>query len=273
MTTTETPAKTNFSADDYARKIDGLLSKAAQAGTAEEAEAFTKKAQELMSKYAIDEAMVAEAAGKKSKSMTIIEDSIVYLGSYSRAHYQIGHVIAQANECRTLITKGGFNVDKGKYDQYMMTLHVIGFEEDVKRVKMLNSALQIQAQGALNRWWKGLEHTNLMSAMQKYKDRRQFLLSFANGLHIQLTNAAEAARKRAEEERGSDNSVALVLRDKKSRVDEWVDQTYGRLRSVWPREYGGTTAAAQAGKAAGLRADAGTSGRVAGANAGALPRG
>lgn len=255
-----TETTTDIKAEDYARKIDGLLKKAESTGSPEEAEALTAKAQELMTKYAIDEAMLAAAAGDKAKAVqTIVQDHIDYTGSYARAHFNIGNSIATANECRTLIEKEPYDPETGRsLGKYACRLTIIGFEEDVKRVKLLNTSLQIQAQGALNKWWRALPDTGWMMAMERYKDRRQFLTSFGIGLNIKLVSAADAARRLAEKERGDKDSVALVLRDKKSRVDEWVDQAYGKLRKSVSREYGGKGAASQAGTRAGMSADVGT---------------
>ena len=243
--------------EDYAAKIAALLRQAENpAVTAAEAEIFLHKAQALMTRYAISEALV-EAARSGQEAEKIISDQVVYRGVYSAALYDIGAAITRANGCRALAHKTSKST----------VLTINGFASDVARVKMLDASVQIQAAGGLIKYWAGVD-SSWMSPMQKFKARREFLFGFARGLGGQLTKAraeGEAAAQADEVERGgSSDSVALVVRSRKQRVDEWVDETYGQLRTVHRNySYGGSGANA-AGRAAGRSADVSSSTKIAG---------
>jgi hypothetical protein len=240
--------------EKFADKIGKLLAKA-ESTTPEEAELLLGKAQELMTRYAIDEAMVAAARGIEAAEK-IVEVRITYTGIFREAAFDIGKALCAPNECRHLISRGSNQT----------TLVVIGFEGDVERVKMLDASVQIQARGAMLKWAKDQDRT-YMSGMQWYKARREFLFGFAHGLHMQLAVAHKVAVKVAEDEQApteESGSVALVLRDKKVRVNDWIDETYGKLTSSTRRYSSGGYGAHAAGSVAGHRADATGRGKVGG---------
>lgn len=251
----------------YAEKIAKLLRKAENPGaTAEEAEAFITKAQELMTKYAIEEALVnAARIGSAKVAEKIVRDQIVYRGGYAPAQYDIGAAIARANDCRVLISKY----------RGTQTLILNGFESDVARVKMLDASVQIQATGAVTKWAR-TKDMSWMTASQRYIARRDFLFGFAQGLASQLSEAKERGQAEAQREDvqrgGAANSVALVVKDRKERLNEWMDETYGKLRTTsrnYSRGFGGGTSA---GYSAGRSADVSGKGGVGGGNSRQLGR-
>jgi hypothetical protein len=253
------------SREKFADKISKLLAKAESTNSDAEAEALVAKAQEWMTEYAIDEAMIDAARGLESAEK-VVEAQIVYRGIFRVASFDIGKVLCKPNDCRHLISNG----------HNTTTLYVVGFESDVARVKMLDASVQIQAHGALLRWGREpeqVEAKRILSGMQWYKSRREFLFGFANGLEAQLAKARGKAVKtaQAKQSSGPSDSVELVLRDKKARVDDWVDQSYGELRNVSRRYSSGGHGARSAGHAAGQRANASGRGEVHG-NARSLPR-
>lgn len=255
----------------YADKIAKLLRKAENpAVTPQEAEAFLAKAQELMTQWGIDEALIAKAAGQEVKE-EIVEEIIKYTGVYHAALFDIGWAIARANDCKSFIGR------RGSYT----TQTVVGFKSDVERVKMLDTSAQIQATGALTKWWAE-QNSSYMTAMQKFKARREFLFGFANGLHTQLIAAkkkGEKAAAQSEAERAgvsateASESVALVVKSRKERVEDWVDKQYGRsLRGVSRNYASGGRDARAAGSAAGRKADISNRGGVRGGSRGELGR-
>jgi hypothetical protein len=241
----------------FADKVAKLLRKAEDPGASPaEAEAFLAKAQALMVEYAITEELLARARGDVERTREeVVESSITYTGIYHQALFDVGSAVAKANDCRVLIRRGGKST----------TLIIIGFESDVARVKMLDASAQIQATGGLVKWWKQ-QDSSWMSGMQKYKARREFLFGFASGLASKLQEAraqghdaaAEAQVKREHVAKtDAAEGVALVVRDKKAHVNDWVDQTYGRLRYSSRRYSSGGYEARNSGHAAGRRADLG----------------
>jgi hypothetical protein len=241
--------------EKYADKIAKLLRKA-ESTSPEEAEALLAKAQELATEHAISEAMIARFEAGTQVQHKVIEVRIEYHSVYSRAQFQIGAAIAHNNDCKPLVSKGK--------DLMRTTLFVIGHDDDVKRVQMLNESIQIQAMRALTAWYAEHEWPAL-SQREKFKHRRQFLLSFAQGLDRQLRLAYESGRTRATasyvdrtnaDTQAAVDSVELVLRDKRENVNEYLEQQYGgQLRRSKGRLRGGSEAAHQAGLAAGMHAN------------------
>jgi hypothetical protein len=146
---------------------------------------------------------------------------------------------------------------------------VTGWKSDLERLEVLVASLQLQATTALREWEKEQKETgwNDLSRQEQYKDRRQFILSFAGALGRRLQTAfetavREAATERAQETKESDREalagVALALRDRKESVNDWYDVHYGNsLRTVHTRRAAGGYGASAAGRAAGSRADIG----------------
>jgi hypothetical protein len=239
---------------DYAAKIAALLKKA-ESTTPEEAELLIAKAQELMSTYAIDEAMLAHARGQKTER--IVEEKIEYHSTYSRAQFHIGAAIARNNGCNVMVSKGK--------DLMRTTLWVIGFERDVERVRLLNSSLLIQSTAAMNEWWMRREDVP-SNQRERFKLRREFLFSFADGLSRKLRLAREHGRTVATkmeanrsnvEYASAADSVELVLADKRTRLKHWMNEQYGE----------GAIKMARAARFARGDFDASINGRVAGEHA------
>jgi hypothetical protein len=235
-------------ASKYADKIAKLLEKA-QSTTPEEAESLVSKAQELMTRYAIDQALVDEARGANSKEREeIIEAIVEYAGTFRMATWRLAHTIARKNGCTTVLNDD----TRARITQ----LHIIGFETDVERVRILDASLQIQMASALNTWWKADDALGLLDRNSKFAARRQFMFSFTQGVSERLKVAVAAGETAATKEHGT--SVALVLRSRKDRVQDWMDQEYGNtLRSVKRNYKSGTAGSHAAGYAAGQRADVG----------------
>jgi len=262
----------------YAERIAKLLRQAEGTDNPLEAEAFTAKAQKLMTVYEITEDLLARAQGYDRPDV-IVKEIIRYKGIFQAVLLEVGAVIGRANSCRLVQQKVTW--ERPTYH----ALYVVGFESDVKRVIMLDASLQIQLSTALQRWWNAQDDTTWMSKMTVFKKKREFISGFAGGLRTKLERAAAAGRDeatRVEAERlmaaasmndvgvGTDTSavhadtakmsVELVLRTKKERVDEWMDEEYGTsLRRVSRRYQSGGHDAHSAGRSAGLAADTGES--------------
>lgn len=242
----------------YADRIAKLLRKA-ESTTPEEAEALVAKAQALMTQYAIDEIMLAQVQGRQLQD-EIVEETIQYTGIFMTVILDVGFTIARFNDCRGFFSKHDYAKPK------RVDLHVIGYKSDVERVRLLDASLQIQCSRALTEWRRTSSEA-LFSKMESFKQRRQFIVGFNQGLSSQLAAARRAgleAAAQTEAQRSkvaadvATQSVALVLRDRKSQVDDWYDRTYGRsLRKVSRRYSSGGASAHSAGVAAGRSADTG----------------
>jgi hypothetical protein len=258
----------------YADKIAKLLAKAQdKAASPNEQDAFLAKAQELMTRYAIDEAMVQAAMGEEREE--IVKEEITYKGVYAMELMGIGATIAKAQGARIYYSRGAKST---------VHLHMVGFKKDLDRARMLDASVQIQATAQQMKWARDPENPGIkswMSPMDKFKARRQFLIGYNAGLSSVLyeaRKAAEAAAKREaaesivgndatreQDQKDASESVALVIRNRKQQVNDYFDETYGRgLRKVSRRYSSGGYDANNAGAAAGRRADLSTGHKVGG---------
>lgn len=252
--------------EKYAERIAKLLRKA-ESTTPEEAEALVEKAQHLMTLYAIDEQMLAKARGEKVRE-EIVKGFIRYHGAYRMALFDVGAAVARNNNCRHLIYKQ--NHTTPWYDE----LTIIGFESDVARVKLLEASLQVQLASALQTWWKAYPGKQHLTSREKYTERRDFMFAFAGIVNQRLSEAVREAKKQATANEAArsdvttevaEKGVALVLADRKQRVDDWMDEKYGKkLRTVSRNYSNGIGTGYMAGRAAGQKANLSNPGKVAG---------
>jgi hypothetical protein len=256
--------------DKYAEKIVALLRKA-ESTTPEEAELLVEKAQQLMTEYAISEAMLDANRGIERDE--IEQQQFKLQGVFRDAIGELLWAICSSNNCRAVMMKDMRMKDE-ETGKYKLTLQytVTGFRSDINRTEMLFSSLQIQAASAQGTWAK-TELPGWYSSSDKWRARRDFLSGFSSAVRNRLAAANAAAKEAAAATHAAENSttveeasssVALVLRSRKDRVDEWFDQKYGKslrsARQTYRRENYGARAA---GSAAGSRADIGQ-GRVGG---------
>lgn len=255
--------------ESYADKINKLIAKA-ESTTPEEAELLLAKAQELMTRYAISEALLDQVRGVESD---VIESfKFQHGGYYAADRGNLTWIIAQANDCRGVYNRSGqWTTEReinGKTYRMWYELTAIGFKSDLDRVQLLDTSLQLQMARALAEWWK-TDDRSWMSKTQNVRARQSFMDGFSGGVSQKLREATRAGREAAEKDEAArarvsedkaKESVALVLRSRKDRVDDWMDQKYGKLRSGRSSYKQSDYSAQGAGHAAGKRADVGTPG-------------
>jgi len=257
-------AGTHYDTEDYVRRITALLAQAESTNTPAEAEMYVSKAQELMLSHAISEELIRAAQVKKGVAQEpekIIRQSVKLTGVYRKVESDIVVAVAFENDCRSVV-----------HDQTWSTPHtyvitVVGHESDVDNVLRLSASLLIQHSTAKRTWERKGGVPTHVSSMEKFKIRRQFTISYAQGVGSRLQLARREAKitvaeAQVEAQRvtiaDAQQSVALALVDRKKRVDNWIDEKYGRsLRSVTHNYAGGGYSAAEAGYEAGSRADLG----------------
>lgn len=201
--------------DTILRRIRGLLDQAENTPFPDEAEAFAAKAAELMARYRIDQAMVAPTTRDPRQ---VVEDTIdLGRGQYVRARLDLLWAVADAFDCR-LLTSSSASGRMG---------HLIGHPDDVAQVSMLYTSLLLQATRAADREATPRGHNRITF-------RRGFLMGFAHRVGQRLAAQMAAAVQDTEPEPTSqgDRSVAVVLADRRSTADRFVDENYGRLRRL-----------------------------------------
>ena len=216
-------------------RIRSLLAKAESTEFAEEAEALSGRAQELMAKYSIDHALLAAETGQAE---TPGGRRIAVDNPYEAAKATLLQIVAQANRCRVVWAK----------DLGLVT--VIGFPADLDAVELLFTSLLVQANSAMLRSG-GKRDGAGRSRTRAF--RQSFLLAYAIRIGERLSEAADHAEQAAVAEQraaagpegdgtGTDaaarNGTDLVpfLAARHRAVDDAVDEMFGstltRTRAV-----------------------------------------
>ncbi|MDQ0795658.1 DUF2786 domain-containing protein [Streptomyces sp. B1I3] len=159
-------------------RIRALLAKAEATGYPEEAEALTTKAQELMARHSIDEALLAA----RTHSAEVPGACRIGVDApYEDAKAILLDAVASANRCRAV-----WNSDLG-------FTTVVGFEPDLEAVELLFTSLLVQGTAAMAK----AEAGQRAGGRRRTKTFRQsFLLAYAHRLGSRL--AADTARVTAE---------------------------------------------------------------------------
>jgi hypothetical protein len=213
-------------------RVRALLAKAESTSFPEEAEAYTAKAQELMARYSIDQALLVAGAGAPSR----LEPAGVRLGvdnPYEQPKALLLDCVAQANRCRAIWHKElGFS-------------SVVGFPTDLEAVELLYTSLLVQATAAMLH--EGSRRDRVGRSRTR-SFRQSFLTAYASRIGERLRTATDDATQQAASETGR-GDLLPVLAARERRVDETVDDlfpgvTSHSVRATNPEGWASGTAAA-----------------------------
>jgi hypothetical protein len=221
-------------------KVRKLLAKAEDpACTPAEAEAFTEKAAQLIAKYGVDAALLAEA----DPSRDPVGDRVLDIPSpYATEKCTLLSEVATELRCRAVrrLRRG--------FDGKEFSMHLFGHAADLERVEVLFTSLLVQAGHALaGQRIPGHEHVAAY--------RRSWLIGFARAIGQRLRVAEDRATQEAAPTASTGRSVALVLADRTAEVERKVAEAYPKLSFAPPRRLAG--GGMQAGYTAGQQADLG----------------
>ncbi|ANS66955.1 hypothetical protein SLINC_4731 [Streptomyces lincolnensis] len=154
-------------------RIRALLAKAEATGFPEEAEALTAKAQELMARHSVDEAVLDAGAPTHDTPGAC---RIGVEPPYEQAKAVLLDAVATVNHCRAVWNEPlGFST-------------VVGFEADLEVVELLYTSLLVQAQSAMTK----AEAAQRAGGRKRTKTFRQsFLAAYAHRVGTRLRAAAE----------------------------------------------------------------------------------
>ncbi|WP_345140562.1 DUF2786 domain-containing protein, partial [Streptomyces mexicanus] len=154
-------------------RIRALLAKAEATGYPEEAEALSAKAQELMARHSVDEALLAAHAPSPDTPGAC---RIGVDAPYEQAKAVLLDAVATANHCRAVWNEPlGFST-------------VVGFEADLEAVELLYASLLVQATTAMTK----AEAAQRAGGRRRTKTFRQsFLAAYAHRVGARLAPAAE----------------------------------------------------------------------------------
>ncbi len=155
-------------------RIRGLLAKAEATEFPEEAEALSAKAQELMARHSIDEALLAARTHAKDVPGAC---RIGVDPPYETAKAVLLDAVARANRCEAVWNEPlGFST-------------VVGFEPDLEAVELLYTSLLVQATTAMTK----AEAAQRKGGRKRTKTFRQsFLAAYAHRIGDRLAEVAEA---------------------------------------------------------------------------------
>ncbi|MFJ1595408.1 DUF2786 domain-containing protein [Streptomyces sp. NPDC088261] len=224
-------------------RIRALLAKAEATGYPPEAEALTAKAQELMARHSIDDALLADRTmrGDVPGACRIGVDA-----PYETAKAILLDAVATANRCRAVWNSAyGFST-------------VVGFEADLAAVELLHTSLLVQGTAAMTR----AEAEQRAAGRKRTKTFRQsFLMAYAHRIGERLAAATDQVTADARDESGGTGGAALlpVLAARDVAVEDRTDRMFPetvatRVRGVTD-EAGWThgTSAADAARVPGAR--------------------
>jgi hypothetical protein len=190
----------------HLERVRALLAKAESTTFEEEADAFTDKAQELMTRYSIDAALLAlhtagKLTGPQPRGIRIGIDN-----PYSRAKVMLLSEIAGASGCKVV------------WSQPFGFATLFGFEGEMKSVEVLYTSLLLQARKVMMRAGK----TDRCARSRSF--RQSFLVGFAFRIGQRLEESAGAVISDISEEHGG---VLVPLMAERSRmVDECEKDAY-----------------------------------------------
>jgi len=208
-------------------KIRALLAKAESTEFAEEAEALSARAQELMAKYSIDHALLAAKAGEREEASG---RRIAVDNPYESPKTTLLNVVADANRCRAIWSK----------DVGLVT--VVGFPADLDAVELLFTSLLVQANTAMLR--AGAKKDSYGRSRTR-AFRQSFLVAYAIRIGERLAEATMRTEQAAAAEQeamsrqmtsagqaqaaGTSMGTALVpfLAARREAVDDAVEDLFG----------------------------------------------
>lgn len=206
-------------------RVRALLAKAESTEFPEEAEALTARAQELMARHSIDEALLAASAPGRTGTGQASGLRLFIESPYEAAKAALLDVIASANRCRAVWHK-----DLGLGS-------VLGFPGDLQAVELMFTSLLVQATTALV---AAGSRQDAWGRSRTRSFRQSFLAAYAQRIGERLAEAAGAAERQAAA-RTPGSNLLPVLAARHRAVDDAVDAMFPRLtrrraRSVSDRE-------------------------------------
>jgi len=221
---------------DYAVKINALLAKAASTTSEAERDAFTEKAESLMVKWGIDDAMLDAASRRdKARKRVPIEE---------RRYSTEGRSAALMGELAALVAPGIAPV-RALISRGRPVWWCIGYADDLARVEMYIPNVIEQARAA----WRAHLRDNPYHPNDRGRARTSFYLHFG-----EVVRQRFVALFRKAQEDDTSSGVLVVLTNRANDVDAKLAEMYPNLREARGRKLDSWAGlcGAQAGREASL---------------------
>ncbi|ATI18929.1 hypothetical protein SEA_JANUS_66 [Streptomyces phage Janus] len=220
-------------------KIKALLAKAEDpAASPEEAEAYFGRAADLMAKYGIDQALLAESQPRTDK---ITNRAFDIEGKYVPDRASLLFAITHALGAQNVYWNHTDHMTRKRY----RTVRVYAHESTLDRIELLFASLQLQA---LN----GVAKARPEWGESTTSYRKSWLAGFASSVRRRLEQAQETAVQESEQQ-GVGAELVLVKREEA--VQRFFKQAHPKVKTAAPRRLSGSGWGD--GRAAGDRADLG----------------
>jgi hypothetical protein len=253
MSDTSPTSAPAFADDTWINRVSALLAKAESTEYSEEAEALVAKAQQLMARHAIDEALLASKGGATTDE--VVTDTIVIEPPYASAKSSLLGAVAAANNSRCVRVSAGAGAQR---------CVVVGYESDLANVRTLYGSLVMHAV-------RSMLATDVPPGDSARAFRHAFLLSYAGRVSERLRAANAAARREATEAdpQAAGSGVDVVLASREREVELAFQREFPNTRTA--RATSSSRAGHQSGRRAADRAGLGQ--RSVGARLRGLPSG
>ena len=224
------------------RVIRGLLAKAEATTFEAEAEAFTSKAQELMTRHSIDAAVVAQATDGTRLAAGVVSRRVHIDNPYADEKATFLSAIADVNGAKSV------------WLPHAGLCTVVGFPVDLQLTDLLFTSLLVQATRA------SAAATAANRSLSTASFRRAFLVSFAHRIAERLEAARAHVATQAALQYGE--SLLPVLASREAAVEAAYTEAFPNASPMRGRSL--DAAGWHAGRAAADRADIGAGHAIAG---------
>jgi len=199
--------------DPLLEKIRNLLAKAESTTFEAEATALTAKAQELMTRHAVDAAAL-HAGDDTDGELAPVAIRIPIDAPYTDAKSLLLQTVALASRCRSV------------HDPDLDLSTVVGFPDDVAIVEVLFTSLLVQAQTALT---DAARHAPPGTRTRSQSYRSAFLLSYTHRIGDRLEEINQHVIDQATIDHGG--SFLPVLRSRSDRVEDHMRAMFTTMTS------------------------------------------
>lgn len=207
-------------------KVRGLLAQAEHPNTGEEeAKTFMAKAEALMTKHAIEHAMLAD---KGEVDEEITTRTLTMPAPYAREKAILLDGVARYHSCQVLLASRKYA--KGQ------PVTLIGYPSDMDTVELLVNSLLVQATRDLLRqpipvnMWGERENAGMF--------RSSWMLGFNDGVKSRMHEIRQREKEQADTASTGGRGAELVLASRQDRVQAFMDDQFGRTEYVNTRSRG-----------------------------------
>lgn len=199
-------------------RVRALLRKAESTPFGPEADALTAKAQDLLTRYAIDEALLTGGThhgGDATGGAAPVVRRIVVSGPYARGRAGLLGAVASANRCAVV------------WDAQASTAMAVGFDTDLEATEVVWRSLVAQAELAVAAAGPTVDHRG-RSRTRSW--RSAFWVSFSQRIGQRLTEQNRATiADVANQTPGVSSALVPVLASRQRQVDDAVARNFPRL--------------------------------------------